>query len=84
MFGLTLAPIISGLNLSGTNLVLNVTNGVAGEICSVWASPDVTLPLSQWTPVATNVLSTGGNFTVTATNAVNLAAPSGFYRLKVQ
>ncbi len=84
VFGLALAPVISSLNLAGTNLVLNVTNGVAGEICSVWASPDVAQPLSQWTPVATNVLSTGGNFTITATNAVNLAAPSGFYRLKVQ
>jgi uncharacterized repeat protein (TIGR03803 family) len=84
VFGLTVAPMISSLNLAGTNLVLEVTNGVAGEICSVWMSADVTQPLSQWTSIATNVLSTGGNFTLTATNAVNLAAPSEFYRLKVQ
>ena len=84
VFGLTLAPLISSLNLGGTNLILNVTNGVAGETCSVWMSGDVTQPLSQWTSIATNVLSTGGDFTLTATNAVNLAAPSEFYRLKVQ
>jgi len=75
---------ISSLNLAGTNLVLNVTNGVAGETCSVWMSADVAQPFSQWTSIATNVLSAGGNFTLTATNAVNLAAPSEFYVLKVQ
>ncbi len=84
VFGLTLAPIISSINLAGTNLVLNATNGVAGETCSVWMSTDVTRAPGQWISIATNVLSTGWNFTLTATNAVNLAAPSEFYMLKVQ
>jgi hypothetical protein len=47
-------------------------------------SPNLALPLSQWTPVATNTLNAEGNFTITATNAVNPNAPQRFYILKVQ
>jgi hypothetical protein len=42
------------------------------------------LPLSQWTPVATNVLSAGGNFTITATNTVTRGVPQRFYILQEQ
>lgn len=84
VFSLAIVPAIASFNLLGTNLELNATNGVAGETCFVLASADLTLPLSQWTPVTTNVLSTGGNFTITATNAVNLAVPRQFYTLQVQ
>jgi uncharacterized repeat protein (TIGR03803 family) len=84
VFSLTLAPVISSLNLAGPNLTLNVANGVAGENCFVLTSTDLTQPLSQWTSIATNALSAGGNFSITATNAVNPAAPSEFYLLKVQ
>jgi hypothetical protein len=42
------------------------------------------LPLSQWIPVATNVLNASGNLTITATNAVNPAALRQFYLLQVQ
>lgn len=76
---------ITRLALLGTNLVLNVANGVAGTGFAVLASTNVKLPFSQWTPVATNTLLTnGGGFTLTATNAVNLAAPQQFYILQAQ
>ena len=42
-------------------------------------STNVALPFSQWTPVATNVLNASGNFTITATNAVNRNIPKRFY-----
>ena len=34
------------------------------------------LPLGQWQPIATNVLSANGDFTLTATNTADPAAPS--------
>jgi hypothetical protein len=46
-------------------------------------STNVALPFSQWTPVATNVLNASGNFTTTATNAVNLHVPQCFYILQM-
>jgi hypothetical protein len=45
-------------------------------------STDLALPLSQWTPVATNVLSANGNFSITVTNAVSAAIPCQFYILQ--
>jgi hypothetical protein len=40
--------------------------------------------LSQWTPVATNVLNAYGNFTLIATNAVVPKAAQCFYILRLQ
>jgi hypothetical protein len=47
-------------------------------------STNAALPLSQWGPVATNLLSGSGSFTLTATNAVSPGAPQRFYILQVQ
>ena len=47
-------------------------------------STNVDLPFAQWTPLSTNVLSANGNFTLTATNAVDPAAPQQFYMLRGQ
>jgi hypothetical protein len=60
---------IAGCCFTGTNLLVNVANGVAGRTYQLLACTNLTLPLSQWTPVATNVLSASGNFPVT-TNVV--------------
>ena len=75
-------PIITGISLAGPNLLLNVANGLAGKSYLTLMSTDLTLPLNQWTPVATNSVSTTGNFTITATNAVNVGAPQQFYLLE--
>ena len=45
---------------------------------------NLSLPLSQWTPVATNILGAGGNFTITATNTVSRTNPHRFYILETQ
>jgi hypothetical protein len=79
-----LAPGIASLSLSGANLVLNGTNGQSGGTYTVLMSTNVALPLSQWKPVATNVLSAGGDFTITATNAVSPAVPQRFFILQTQ
>ncbi|HXR06513.1 MAG TPA: choice-of-anchor tandem repeat GloVer-containing protein [Candidatus Acidoferrum sp.] len=77
-------PSIAGLTLSGTNLVVNGNYGASGTTYRVLMSTNLALPLSQWTPVVTNVLNASGNFTITATNAVDPNAPQRFYILKMQ
>lgn len=79
-----LAPprIASAAMLGGTNIVLNVTNGVEGAKCYLLSSTNVTLPLSAWTRVQTNVFGPGG--TITITNTVSPAEPQKFFSLQVE
>jgi hypothetical protein len=70
-------PAIPGMSLSGTNLTLNGANGLSGRAYQM----EMTTDLNQWAPVATNILSASGNFTITATNAVNPATSRRFYRM---
>ncbi|HEV7923895.1 MAG TPA: NF038122 family metalloprotease [Verrucomicrobiae bacterium] len=77
-------PIILSSALSGTNLVLNGTNGLATGVYHVLASTNLTLPLNQWSSVATNSLTANGSFTITATNAVKRNSTSQFYVLQLQ
>jgi PKD repeat protein len=74
---------IAGINLSGSNLVINGINGISGVTYYVLTSTNLALPSSQWTPVATNVPNASGNFTITVTNAVNLNVPQCFYILQM-
>jgi hypothetical protein len=75
---------IAGIGLSGTNLVLNGTGGQSGRTYLVLMGTNLTEPLNQWTPVATNVPGADANFSITATNAVNPNAPQRFYILELQ
>jgi uncharacterized repeat protein (TIGR03803 family) len=85
VFSLTLPALtITGIKLAGTTLVLSGINGLNGTNCVVLGSTNVALPLSQWTPLATNVAPLGGGFTASLTNAVNAAASGQFYTLEAQ
>ena len=75
-------PGIAGISLSGTNLVLNCTGALTGGTNFVLMGTNLTEPLNQWVPVATNVPGADGNFSVTATNAVNPNARQQFYILQ--
>ncbi len=80
----TIPPKITSISLAGANAVLNGTNGVNGGTYYLLESTNVTLPLSQWVPVATNVMSASGalnGFTLTETNVVNANAKQLFYIL---
>ena len=57
------------------------TNGQAGDAYYLLASTNMALPLSQWTVVATNVLSANGNFTFIGTNVVVPNSLHQFYIL---
>ena len=75
---------IASVRLSGANLVLNGINGQSGATYYVLTSTNLVLPLSQWTPVATNTLGASGNFTITVTNTVTTRTPQRFYILQLQ
>jgi alpha-tubulin suppressor-like RCC1 family protein len=77
-------PVLTGISVAGTNLVLSATNGLWNGTYLTLMSTNVAQPLSQWTPVATNLLDGSGPFTITATNAVNPAVPQRFYTLLLQ
>jgi hypothetical protein len=73
-------PAITGVSLSGTNLVINGSNGLAGEQYNVLTTTNLTLPLGSWTVLPTNIFS-AGNFSIT--NVVNPQSPRGFYMIRV-
>ncbi len=78
-------PGITGISLSGTNVIIAATNGAAGGTYYVLGSTNAALPLNQWLPVATNVLTASGNFSITATNSVNVNSPwQQFFILQTQ
>jgi hypothetical protein len=78
------APWITGLAQSSNNLTISVSGGFAGATYFTLQSTDLLRPLNQWTPVATNVLAAGGNFSVTVTNAINSATPQQYYTIEKQ
>ena len=72
--------VISGISVSGGNLVLMAT-GATNAIVQVLTSTNVTLPRSLWHPLATNQFSADGTFNFT--NPVNPAWPQQFYILEM-
>lgn len=77
-------PVIARISLSGSQLVLDGTNGLASATYHVLTSTNLVLPILQWTTVATNSPATNGNFTITIPNAVNLGEAQRFFGLQLQ
>ena len=75
---------VSGVSLAGNNLTITGSNAFAGLAGVVLMTTNLTLPRSQWMPVATNVWSTGGNFSLTVSNVVNPFTPREFFSLDQQ
>jgi uncharacterized repeat protein (TIGR03803 family) len=75
---------IAGITVSGTNLVVNGSGGLSGRTYFVLMSTNLAAPFNQWTPLATNVPGADGNFSFTATNAVDRNLPRRFYILELQ
>ncbi len=84
VFRQAIIPSVSGFSLAGSNLVLSGVNALAGDTYTLLASTNLALPLNQWSPLATNMLSGGGNFTLTATNAVDGTLGGRFYLLQAR
>ena len=77
-------PIVLSINLTGPDLIIKGTGGRSDATYHVLMSTNMALPFSQWTPVSTNTLGVNGDFTITATNAVNESVPNRFYILQMQ
>ncbi len=75
-------PVITGAGMSGTNLTITGSDGESGGTYMILASTDVGLPLSQWTPVSTTVLTVNGDFTISVTNVLNHSFPQRYFVLK--
>ena len=67
---------------SGTNFVINATDGLVGWTYDLVTSTNVAQPLNQWTAISSNRLSATGPFSMTATNVVTAANPKAFFALR--
>ena len=74
---------LSRVSRAGASLVLYGVYGSVGGHYHLLVSSDVTRPVNQWSPVATNVLNDSGTFTFALTNALMGHFPEQFYRLEV-
>ena len=73
-------PAISDISTSGGNVTFNATNGAPNGTVLVLTSTDVTLPIVNWTRLATNQFDGSGNFSYT--DVVDPATPQRFYSLQ--
>jgi autotransporter-associated beta strand protein len=74
-------PVFSDVALINGNLVLSGNGGLVSSNYYVLASTNLARPLVQWTSLATNQFTTGGNFSFT--NAIEANMPQRFYQIKV-
>ena len=73
-------PEFQTLALSGTNLMLGGTNGIVGMPYYILTATNITLPMTNWTPVLTDVFGPGGSFSNSI--PVDSADAARFYRIQ--
>ena len=83
---LTITPLpfsIRNFSFSGTDLTITGVGGGPNWPYLVYASTNLALPLSQWTPILTNLYDTNGSFNVVIalTNTLNPTAAWQFFVL---
>jgi hypothetical protein len=66
------------ISLAGTNVIISGTGGLSGEKYILLTATNLALPMSQWTPVMTNLLDGSGSFT--CTNAIKASMPAQLFR----
>ena len=71
---------ITSFGINGKTLTLSAINGTDGGNYTLLETTNVTLPLSQWTPVYTNSLDGSGNLNV-STNVVTPGTKQEYYIL---
>jgi fibronectin-binding autotransporter adhesin len=74
-------PAFNSVKLNGTNLIMSGTNAPLSGNYYVLSSTNVTLPLSNWTPVVTNTFDGSGNFIFT--NGLIPGQPRTFFILQL-
>jgi len=76
------SPTIASLNIAGGSVIIAGSGGTDNWPYYLLASTNLSLPLAQWSRVATNQFDAAGNFSIT--NAINPDWPQSFYRLQLQ
>jgi rhamnogalacturonan endolyase len=71
---------ISGVRMLNGILILNGGGGPAGQGYVVLTATNLSLPLTQWLPLATNSFDINGNFN--STNTTSVSAPQQFYLIQ--
>jgi PKD repeat protein len=71
-------PAFGNTLLSGGDLILSGTGGIAGNQYRILTATNLTQPLASWTPVATNVFAPDGSYSYTQSFLTNAAS---FFRL---
>src|SRR5581483_6691853 len=75
-------PVIVTSGLSNSKLSFSGANGPLSWTYYVLSSTNISLPLSNWTRIATNSFDASGNFTFT--NTISPTTPRQFYLLQLQ
>ena len=66
------------ISLAGTNAIISGMGGLSGEKYILLTSTNLALPMSQWTPLMTNLLDGSGSFK--CTNAIEASMPAQLFR----
>jgi fibronectin-binding autotransporter adhesin len=74
-------PRIGSVVHQGSSLVISGTNGTANATYYVLGSTNVTLPVAEWTRIATNTFTGTGSFNYT--NSLSPSVPQYFYQILV-
>jgi hypothetical protein len=80
--GVPPSPHLNYPRVSGTNLLFNARQGAPGTICYLLATTDLSMPMTNWFPVATNTFDVSGNCVFT--NGMNTNYSSEFFRSQLQ
>lgn len=80
----SVAALISSVTLASGSLTIQAGGGISNATYLTLTSTNLALSLSQWTPVATNVLAADGNFSIMITNAINRAIAKQFFILETE
>ena len=71
---------ITSTRTSSGNLVFSGSDGTADGTYHVLTSTNLTTPIANWTPIATNLYYASGNFSVT--NPLQYNSSAQFYVIK--
>ena len=74
-------PVFGSISATVNGLIMSGSGGTTNGAYHVLVSTNMALPLSQWTPVATNMFDGTGHFIFT--NAINPNSPQAFYLLQI-
>jgi hypothetical protein len=75
------APLITGISVNGTSLIIRGTNGLTGDLYTVLSTTNLALPYANWTSVVAGQPFNGPTFSIT--NTFSPTAPPTYYAIVV-